>query len=85
MPPAAGRPGADQVAERLRQAERTMNMTAADAKGRTIFATDPVCGAEVDTTEPSSPRSVYLGKTYFFITAECKAAFDKEPEKYIKK
>jgi membrane fusion protein, copper/silver efflux system len=83
-PPAAGRTGADPIAERLRQAERTINMTAADAGGRTIFATDPVCGAEIDTTDPTALRSLYRGTTYFFITAECKAAFDKAPEKYVK-
>jgi YHS domain-containing protein len=83
-PTARDRPELDPVGERLRQAERTMNMTAADAGGRTIFATDPVCGAEVDTTEPSTLRSVYQGRTYYFITPECKAEFDKEPQKYVK-
>jgi YHS domain-containing protein len=83
-PTARDRPEPDPVSERLRQAERTMNMTAADAGGRTIFATDPVCGAEVDTTDPSALRSVYQGRTFYFITPECKAEFDKQPQKYVK-
>ncbi len=74
----------DPIVERLRQADRTMNMTAADAAGRTIFATDPVSGAEVDTTDPGTPRSVYQGRTYYFITDECKTEFDKDPKKYIR-
>jgi YHS domain-containing protein len=78
-----GRGESDPVAERLRQAERTMNMTAADAGGRTIFATDPVSGAEVDTTDPNAPRSVHQGTTYYFITPECKAEFDKDPTKFV--
>ena len=78
----ADRVDVDHGAERVRQAERTMNMTAADAGGRTIFATDPVSGAEVDTTDPEAPRSVYQGSTYYFITRECKAEFDTDPAKF---
>jgi membrane fusion protein, copper/silver efflux system len=82
--PAAGRPESDSVAERLRLAERTMNMTAADAGGRTIFATDPVCGAEVDTTAADALKSIFRGKTYYFFSDDCKAEFDRSPEKYVK-
>jgi membrane fusion protein, copper/silver efflux system len=82
--PPAGPAEPDPVTSRLRQAERTMNMTAADAAGRTVFATDLVCGAEVDTTDPTTPRSTFQGRTFYFITPECKAAFDKDPAKYVK-
>ncbi len=87
-PAAEGTPlervASDPGTERLRQAERTLNMTANDAEGRTIFATDPVSGAEVDTTDPDVPRSVYQGKTFYFLTPECKVEFDKDPAKFVK-
>lgn len=31
-----------------------------------------------------APKSVYKGKTYYFCCKDCKAKFDKNPEKYIK-
>lgn len=43
--------------------------------------TDPVCGVEV---RPSQTRykSVYEGQTYYFSSAECKRAFDEDPDLY---
>ena len=58
-----------------------MNMTAADAGGRTIFATDPVSRAEVDTTDPATLRRVYGGRTYYFLMQESKDEFDRDPAK----
>jgi YHS domain-containing protein len=43
---------------------------------------DPVCGMEVDE-EKAAARSEYKGKTYYFCSKGCRAAFDKDPEKYL--
>ncbi len=45
------------------------------------MARDPVCGMNVDERK-SAGTSVYQGKTYYFCSTGCKAAFDKEPGKY---
>lgn len=45
------------------------------------MARDPVCGMQV--VEGSAVvTSVYQGKTYYFCSPACKAAFDRDPEKY---
>lgn len=44
---------------------------------------DPVCGMEVDPARAAG-SSEYQGKTYYFCSAHCKAAFDREPEKYVR-
>lgn len=44
---------------------------------------DLVCGMEVDPrTAPA--KSEYKGKTYYFCAPGCRAAFDRDPEKYLK-
>jgi len=46
------------------------------------MARDPVCGMQVNEKEPA--RSVhYQGTIYYFCTAACKAAFEKNPARYI--
>jgi YHS domain-containing protein/uncharacterized membrane protein YraQ (UPF0718 family) len=45
-------------------------------------ATDPVCGMTVDPGH-AEYRSFQKGKTYYFCSAGCKEAFDKDPGKYI--
>ena len=45
-------------------------------------AVDPVCGMSVDP-ERAEYRSFELGHAYYFCSAGCKAAFDKDPGKYI--
>ena len=43
---------------------------------------DPVCGMDVD--ERKAPAtSQYRGQTYYFCSKGCKAAFDKDPEKFV--
>ncbi len=43
---------------------------------------DPVCGMMVD--EKTAPAKVeYKGQTYYFCAPGCKAAFEKDPEKYL--
>jgi YHS domain-containing protein len=55
------------------------------ATGRSIFRTDPVCGAEVEITAPDVLKLVHNGTTYYFLTSECRAEFEKNPEKYAGK
>ncbi len=42
---------------------------------------DPVCGMQIDERKAAG-TSVYHALTYYFCSSSCKAAFDKEPEKY---
>ena len=43
--------------------------------------TDPVCGMTVDPAT-AAERADYAGHTYYFCSAGCRAAFDKEPANY---
>jgi len=46
------------------------------------MATDPVCKMEVDPkTAPA--KTEYKGQTYYFCAPGCKAAFEKDAEKYL--
>jgi YHS domain-containing protein len=51
-------------------------------EGDTAMAKDPVCGMMVDMASAAA-TSEYQGQTYYFCCKGCKAAFDKEPEKYV--
>ena len=42
---------------------------------------DLVCGMMIPVT---ANRSEYKGKVYCFCCKDCKEAFDKDPEKYLK-
>ena len=44
---------------------------------------DPVCGMDVDP-KTAAGKSEYQGQMYYFCSAGCKKAFDKEPYKYVK-
>ncbi len=46
------------------------------------MAIDPVCKMEVDE-KSAAATSEYKGETYYFCASGCKAAFDKDPEKYL--
>jgi YHS domain-containing protein len=46
------------------------------------MAKDPVCGMDVDE-EKASAKAEYQGKTYYFCAPGCKAAFEKDPDKYL--
>jgi YHS domain-containing protein len=46
------------------------------------MAKDPVCGMEVDESNPAA-TSEYEGKTYYFCAPGCKTAFDADPKKYL--
>ena len=43
---------------------------------------DPVCGMHVEAAKAAG-ASIHEGKTYYFCSAACKAAFDAEPAKYV--
>ena len=47
------------------------------------MAKDLVCGMEVDPKTVLA-KSEYKGRTYYFCAPGCKAAFERNPEKYIK-
>ena len=46
-----------------------------------IMAKDPVCGMMVDEKR-ATLKSDYMGKTFYFCAASCKATFDKNPAKF---
>ncbi len=48
------------------------------------MAKDPVCGMDVDP-KTAAGKSDYQGQTYYFCSAGCKKAFDKEPARYTGK
>lgn len=43
---------------------------------------DPVCGMRVDKSK-SEYTSTYQGRKYYFCSADCKKAFDLEPERHV--
>jgi YHS domain-containing protein len=43
---------------------------------------DLVCGMQVDEKYPPA-RTIYQEKEYLFCCNQCKAAFEKDPEKYL--
>lgn len=43
---------------------------------------DPVCGMTV-VESPTALKTDYKGTTYYFCAPGCKAAFEKDPEKYL--
>ena len=47
------------------------------------YVKDPVCGMEVDAS--TDLKFEYDGVTYYFCSRGCKAAFEKNPEKYAGK
>lgn len=44
---------------------------------------DLVCGMMIDP-QTAAASSEYNGETYHFCAKGCKAAFDKNPEKYVR-
>ncbi|TAJ44875.1 heavy metal translocating P-type ATPase [Methanofollis fontis] len=52
------------------------------AEERKEMEIDPVCKMKVDP-EKARHTTEYKGKTYYFCAPGCKAAFEKEPEKYL--
>src|SRR4030088_885591 len=52
------------------------------SESKSDVATDPVCGMTVNPAT-ATIKSEHEGRTYYFCSAGCKAAFDKEPSKYV--
>jgi YHS domain-containing protein/uncharacterized membrane protein YraQ (UPF0718 family) len=52
------------------------------SQAKTTLVKDPVCGMTVDP-DKSDHRAVHEGQTYYFCSAGCKEAFEKEPDKYL--
>ena len=48
----------------------------------TLIAKDPVCGMDVDR-ETSLLSAKHGEKLYYFCSAGCKDAFQREPERYL--
>ncbi len=46
------------------------------------MAKDPVCGMEIDEKKASATVT-YKGTTYYFCSQECKASFQKSPDRYV--
>ena len=44
------------------------------------MANCPVCDMAVDPK--TAPKSEYKGRTFYFCSTECKATFQKQPDKY---
>jgi membrane fusion protein, copper/silver efflux system len=68
----------------LIDSESRLEMAAMGMQG--LMSKDPVCGMDVSVNKATKAgrKSNYRGKTYYFISDENKAQFEKEPEKYVK-
>ena len=53
------------------------------ARGRR--GVDPVCGMNVDLDDPKGGRTVYQDREIGFCSARCKARFEADPERYLRK
>lgn len=47
------------------------------------MALDPVCKMEVDP-KTAAAEAEYQGQTVYFCAPGCKAAFERDPERYLK-
>jgi YHS domain-containing protein len=51
------------------------------------MVTDPVCGMKVDEKSAAAradyQRAVFEGKAYYFCSEQCKAEFERQPERYV--
>lgn len=69
----------------LIDSESRMELAAAGMVGS--LSKDPVCGIDVsiNKAEKSGRKSIHKGKTYYFTSDECKAKFEKDPDRYVRK
>jgi YHS domain-containing protein len=44
---------------------------------------DPVCGMEIDEKK-AAEKVHYQGRTFYFCSPGCRAAFERDPEKYVR-
>jgi P-type Cu+ transporter len=68
--------------EAAAQANTERNTAANAAELSAHGVTDPVCGMIVDP-HATPHRYAYLGRSYYFCSAGCRAKFAAEPEKYL--
>jgi YHS domain-containing protein len=49
-------------------------------------SSDPACGITVDEESATAAglRLEHQGRTYYFVSKECKELFAKDPDKYVK-
>jgi len=68
----------------LIDSESRLEMAAAGMYG--TLSKDPVCGLDVSVNkaEKLGRKSMFLGKTYYFSSEDCKTQFDKNPDQYAK-
>jgi YHS domain-containing protein len=55
------------------------------AKPAKVALKCPVTHETIAKVDKANGKSVYKGKTYYFCCKACKAPFDANPEKYLKK
>ena len=69
----------------LLDSESRMELAAEGIAGG--LSKDPVCGLDVSIrkAEKAGRKSDYQGKTYYFSSAECRARFLKDPDRYAEK
>ncbi len=46
------------------------------------WATDPVCGQEVETADSATQQARHKGKSYYFCSEECRQQFEASPEEF---
>ncbi|SVC95615.1 uncharacterized protein METZ01_LOCUS348469 [marine metagenome] len=51
--------------------------------GKSETATDPVCGMNVNTSNPPGGVSTHNGEVYYFCGPGSRVEFEKDPEGYI--
>jgi len=47
------------------------------------MANDPVCKKEVDEKAALGGKARFLGEVFYFCSKTCRAAFQREPRKYL--
>lgn len=65
-----------------RHRDQPQPAAAADPAPAAATETDPVCGMSVTVT-PETPSHEYQGRTYYFCSAGCAAAFAGDPGKFV--
>ena len=60
-----------------------LGYTGADAKGGSVTAIDPVCGMEVDTSNPPGGTAEHDGTTYYFCDESCRLDFVQDPSNFL--
>ncbi|MEE9247716.1 MAG: YHS domain-containing protein [Dehalococcoidia bacterium] len=48
-----------------------------------MMASDPVCGTEVNEERAATDEVRFWGVTFYFCSPKCRAAFQREPQKYV--